>query len=211
MSGRFLIVDDHAVVRRGLAEILRDAFSGAEIGEAGTARDGIAALKGGAWDAVILDVTLPDRSGLDALKEMRELEPRTPVLVLSVHAEEHFAVRALKAGAAGYLNKESAPAELVSAVRKVRAGGKYVSEALGEKLAAALASGSPGAPHETLSDREFEVLRLIASGKRPTEIAGFLHLSVKTVSTYRARILEKTGMRTNAELTHYAISRGLVG
>jgi DNA-binding NarL/FixJ family response regulator len=211
VSARFLIVDDHAVVRRGLAEILRDAFSGVEIGEAGTARDGIAALKGGAWDAVILDVTLPDRSGLDALKEMRELAPRTPVLVLSVHVEEHFAVRALKAGAAGYLNKESAPSELVSAVRRVRAGGKYVSEALGEKLAAALVSGSPGAPHEALSDREFEVLRLIASGKTPTEIAGRLHLSVKTVSTYRARILEKTGMRTNAELTHYAISRGLVG
>ena len=210
MSARFLIVDDHAVVRRGLAEILRDAFSGAEIGEAGTARDGIEALKGGAWDAVILDVTLPDRSGLDALKEMRERAPKTPVLVLSVHAEDPFAVRALKAGAAGYLTKESAPAELVAAVRKVRGGGRYVSEALAEKLADALASGSPGAPHEALSDREFEVLRLIASGKTPTEIAAHLHLSVKTVSTYRARILEKTGMKTNAELTHYAISRGLV-
>jgi two-component system invasion response regulator UvrY len=211
VSGRFLIVDDHAVVRRGLSEILRDAFPGAAVGEAGTAREGIAALKGGSWDAVILDVSLPDRSGLDALKEMRERAPKTPVLVLSVHAEDQFAVRALRAGAAGYLTKESAPAELVSAVRKVRAGGKYVSEALAEKLAASLASGGPGAPHEALSDREFEVLRMIASGKTPTEIAGHLHLSVKTVSTYRARILEKTGMKTNAELTHYAISRGLVG
>ena len=211
MSARFLIVHDHAVVRRGLAEMLRDAFPGAEIAEAGTARDGIARFRGGTWDAVILDVTLPDRSGLDALKEMRELAPKTPVLVLSVHAEDHFAVRALKAGASGYLNKESAPDELVAAVRKVRAGGKYVSAALAEKLAASLASGSIGAPHEALSDREFEVLRLIASGRTPTEIAVHLHLSVKTVSTYRTRILEKTGMRTNAELTHYAISRGLVG
>jgi DNA-binding NarL/FixJ family response regulator len=210
MSARFLIVDDHAVVRRGLAEILLDAFPGAETAEAGTARDGIARFRGATWDAVILDVTLPDRSGLDALKEMRELAPKTPVLVLSVHAEDHFAVRALKAGASGYLNKESAPEELVAAVRKVRAGGRYVSASLAERLAESLASGGTGAPHEALSDREFEVLLLIASGKTAGEIAEHLHLSVKTVSTYRARILEKTGMRTNAELTHYAISRGLV-
>jgi two-component system, NarL family, invasion response regulator UvrY len=209
VSGRFLVVDDHAVVRRGLTEILREAFPGASCEEAGAAREALAAFRAGRWDAVILDVGLPDRSGLDVLKEMKAHAPATPVLVLSVHAEAPFAVRALKAGASAYLSKESAPEELVAAVKKARSGGRYVSAALAERLADVVAAGG-GEPHESLSDREFEVLRLIASGKTVSEAAEFLHLSVKTVSTYRARILEKTGMKSNAELTHYAISRGLV-
>jgi DNA-binding NarL/FixJ family response regulator len=209
MSPRFLVVDDHAVVRRGLSEILRDAFPGASCEEAGDARDGLALFREGRWDAVILDVGLPDRSGLDVLKEMKAHAPGTPVLVLSVHAEAPFAVRALRAGASAYLSKESAPEELVAAVKKARSGGRYVSAVLAERLADVVAGGG-GEPHESLSDREFEVLRLIASGKTVSEAAEFLHLSVKTVSTYRARILEKTGMKTNAELTRYALSHGLV-
>ena len=209
MSARFLVVDDHAVVRRGLAEILRDAFAGAECVEAGSAREAALAFGSTKWDAVILDVNLPDGSGLELVKEFRGRAPGTPVVVLSIHSETPFAVRARKAGAAAYLTKESAPEELVAAVRKARAGGRYVSPALAERLADSVAAGG-SEPHERLSDREFEILRLIASGKTVSEAAELLHISVKTVSTHRARILEKTGMKTNAELTHYAISRGLV-
>jgi two-component system invasion response regulator UvrY len=209
VSLRFLVVDDHAVVRRGLAEILRDAFPGASCVEAADGSDGLRLFGESGWDAVVLDVELPDRSGLDVLSEMKARAPRTPVLVLSVHAEAAFAVRALKAGASAYLSKESAPEELVAAVRKARSGGRYVSAVLAGRLADVVASGGKE-PHESLSDREFEVLRLIASGRTVSEIGKLLHLSVKTVSTYRARILEKTGMKTNAELTRYAILRGLV-
>jgi two-component system invasion response regulator UvrY len=209
VSLRFLVVDDHAVVRRGLVEILRDSFPGASCIEAADGSEGLRHFREGEWAAVILDVELPDRSGLELLSEMKSRSPRTPVLVLSIHAEAAFAVRALKAGASAYLSKESAPEELVEAVRKARSGGRYVSAALAGRLADIVASGGKE-PHESLSGREFEVLRLIASGKTVSEIGAFLHLSVKTVSTYRARILEKTGMKTNAELTRYAISRGLV-
>jgi DNA-binding NarL/FixJ family response regulator len=209
MSARFLVVDDHAVVRRGLAEILREAFAGATCVEAGSAREAREAFGAETWEAVLVDVGLPDGSGLDLVKEFKSRAPKTPVLVLSVHAEAPFAVRALKAGASAYLSKESAAEELVAAVRRARAGGRYVSSVLAERLADSVASGG-GEPHERLSDREFEVLRLIASGRTVGEIAEHLALSVKTVSTYRTRILEKTGMKTNAELTHYAISRGLV-
>jgi two-component system invasion response regulator UvrY len=209
VSLRFLVVDDHAVVRRGLAEILRDSFPGASCVEAANGSDGLRRFREGEWDAVVLDVELPDRSGLDLISEMKARAPRTPVLVLSVHAESAFAVRALKAGASAYLSKESAPEELVEAVRKARSGGRYVSAILAGRLADVVASGGKE-PHESLSDREFEVLRLIASGRTVSGIAELLHLSVKTISTYRVRILEKTGMKTNAELTRYAISRGLV-
>ncbi len=209
MSLRFLVVDDHAVVRRGLAEILRDSFPGASCVEAADGSEGLRRFREGTWDAVVLDVELPDRSGLELLSEMKSRSPRTPVLVLSIHSEAAFAVRALKAGASAYLSKESAPEELVEAVRKARSGGRFVSASLAGRLADVVASGARE-PHERLSEREFEVLRLIASGKTVSEIGVFLHLSVKTISTYRARILEKTGMKTNAELTRYAISRGLV-
>jgi DNA-binding NarL/FixJ family response regulator len=210
MSMKILIADDHAVVRRGLRQILADEFKKAEFVEVGSANEALAGVRKENWDVLILDITMPGRSGLDALKEIKESRPRLPVLVLSMHPEDQFAVRVLKTGASGYMTKESAPEELVGAIKKVLAGGRYVSAALAEKMASYLAIDTPKPPHERLSDREFVVLRLIASGKTPSQIAKELSLSVKTVSTYRARILEKTGMASNAELTHYAIKNQLV-
>ena len=207
---RILIADDHAVVRRGLKQILADEFKQAHFGEAANAREALDRLRKENWDAVVLDITTPGRSGLEALKEIREEKPKLPVLVLSMHPEDQFAVRVLKSGASGYMTKESAPEELVGAIKKVLAGGRYVSPSLAEKMASYLAIDSPKAPHERLSDREFVVLRMIASGKTVSQIAEELSLSVKTVSTYRTRILEKTGMTSNAELTHYAIKNQLV-
>jgi DNA-binding NarL/FixJ family response regulator len=162
------------------------------------------------WDVVILDISMPGKSGLDVLDELRRLRPRLPILLLSMHPEEQFARRALKAGAAGYLTKESVPEELKEAVRKVVAGGRYVSATLAEKLAVDLRGGADTPLHELLSDREFQVLRMIASGRSVKDIAEELSLSVKTVSTYRARILEKSGMKTNAELIRYALQSQLV-
>jgi DNA-binding NarL/FixJ family response regulator len=206
---KILLADDHAVVRRGLKQILTDEFKRATFGEARNAQEALDLVWKQEWDVVVLDITMPGRSGLDALREIKKSKPRLPVLVLSMHPENQFAVRVLKAGAAGYMTKESAPEELVDAVKKVFAGGRYVSAALGETLAASL-STSHRAPQEKLSDREFQVLRLIASGKMATEIARELSLSVKTISTYRTRILEKMGMKNNAELMHYAIQHRLV-
>jgi two-component system invasion response regulator UvrY len=197
------------VVRHGLKQILTDEFKRATFGEARNAQEALDLVWKQEWDVVVLDITMPGRSGLDALREIKKSKPRLPVLVLSMHPENQFAVRVLKAGASGYMTKESAPEELVDAVKKVFAGGRYVSAALGETLAASL-SISHRAPQEKLSDREFQVLRLIASGKMATEIARELSLSVKTISTYRTRILEKMGMKNNAELMHYAIQHRLV-
>src|SRR6266480_836273 len=210
LTMRILIADDHAVVRRGLKQILADEFKQAHFGEAANAREALDRLRKENWDAVVLDITMPGRSGLEALKEIREEKPKLPVLVLSMHPEDQFAVRVLKSGASGYMTKESAPEELVGAIKKVLAGGRYVSPSLAEKMAAYLAIDTPKPPHERLSDREFAVLRMIASGKTVSQIAVELSLSVKTVSTYRTRILEKTGMTSNAELTHYAIKNQLV-
>ncbi|HYM09560.1 MAG TPA: response regulator transcription factor [Bryobacterales bacterium] len=207
---RVLIVDDHAILRRGLKALLSDAFEGAKFGEASNAEQALKQVGKKGWDVALLDVTLPGKSGLDLLKELKVIRPRLPVLVLSVHPEDQFAVRALKAGAEGYMTKESAPEELVQAIRKVLAGGRYVSPALAERLALSVRKDFTHAPHETLSDRELEVTRRIASGRTVTEIAGELSLSVKTVSTYRARILEKLGVRNSAEITRYAIQNGLV-
>jgi DNA-binding NarL/FixJ family response regulator len=162
------------------------------------------------WDVVVLDLSLGDRSGLEILKELKQIRPRLPVLILSMHSEEQYARRAFKAGAAGYISKDSPRAELVKAINRVSEGGRYVSQALAEELVIDLERGSDRPPHETLSDREFEVMRLIASGKTVGEIAVLLSLSDKTISTYRARILEKMGMKTNAELTYYAIQNSLV-
>lgn len=206
---RILITDDHAVVRQGLKGILAAAFRRAEFGEATTAQEAIDLVWKHPWDVAILDLTLPGRSGLEALQEIRKARPRLPVLVLSMHPEDQFAVRLLKIGAAGYMTKESAPEELVGAVRKVIAGGRYISPGLAEKMAAYLAMDVERLPHERLSNREFLVLRQIASGRTPTDIARELGLSVKTVSTYRHRIIEKTGLRNNAEITHYAIQNRL--
>jgi DNA-binding NarL/FixJ family response regulator len=207
---KILITDDHAVVRQGLKQILLEEFTKAEFGEATNAQEAIDRVWKENWDVVVLDITMPGRSGLEVLKEIKKSRPKLPVLVLSMHPEDQFAVRLLKIGASGYMNKESAPNELVGAVKKVIAGGRYVSPALGEKMASYLAVDVETPPHERLSDREFLVLRQIASGKTPTLIAKDLGLSVKTISTYRMRILEKMSMQNNAELTHYAIQNQLV-
>lgn len=207
---RILIADDHAILRRGLKEILVSDLEGAICGEAEDAEQVLAQVQSQVWDLVILDVTMPGRSGIDVLRDLKQMCPKLPVLVLSMHPEEQYGRRALKAGAAGYMNKESAPEELIKAIEKVLAGGRYVSPLLAEKLAFDLNKNTDRPVHDTLSDREFEVLRMIASGKTVTQIAGELHLSVKTVSTYRARILEKMNMTTTAELMHYALNNRLL-
>ncbi len=206
---RVLIVDDHEVLRDGVKRVLDKQPGTVTFGEAGTAPEALRLAREQEWDVVVLDLSLGGRSGLEVLKELRQLRPRLPVLVLSMHSEEQFARRAFKAGAAGYITKDSPRAELLKAVKKVSEGGTYVSPALAEKLVFDLRRDDRP-PHETLSDREFEVMRLIASGKTVKEIAGILSLSDNTISTYRARILEKMGMKTNAELTHYAIQNRLV-
>jgi len=207
---RILIGDDHSVVRRGLKNILEEAPDIRVTGEARDAHETLNMVRRQNWDLVVLDLTMPGKSGLEVLKEIKEERPRLPVLILSVHSEDQYAVRVLKAGASGYLTKEMAPEQLMQAVRRVLSGRKYVSPSLAEKLALNLESPSDRPPHELLSDREYQVLCLIASGKAAKEIASELSLSVKTVSTYRSRILEKMRLKNNAELIHYAISHGLV-
>jgi two-component system invasion response regulator UvrY len=207
---RVLIVDDHAIVRRGLRELLSDEFHGAAFGEASDARQALEQLRKKQWDVALLDINLPGKSGLDLLKELKAEWPKLPVLVLSAHPEDQFAVRALKAGAGGYMTKESAPEELAKAIRKVLAGGRYVSSALAEKLALGVKKDPTRTPHETLSDREYEVMSRIASGKTVTEIAEELSLSGKTISTYRTRILEKLSVKNSAEIVLYAVRNGLV-
>jgi two-component system, NarL family, invasion response regulator UvrY len=207
---RILIADDHAVFRRGLRETLREAFAKATFGEAQTAEETLELVRRSSWDLLILDISMPGKSGLDILDEVKSLRPRLPVLFLSMYPEEQYARRGLKAGAAGYLTKESVPEELKAAVRKVAAGGRYVSVSLAERLAYDLRRRADTPAHELLSDREFQVLRSIGAGKTVKEIADELSLSVKTVSTYRSRILEKTGMRTTADLIRYALQEQLV-
>ena len=205
---RVLLVDDHDVVRKGIRAILEDRFAAIDIREASGGDEALDALSA-PFDAVILDLSMPGRSGIDLLAEIKHRHAKLPVLIMSLHGEEQFAVRALRAGAAGYLTKSAASEQLISAFERIVRGGRYISEALAERLAVA-AGGDPGAPHDRLSDREFEVMRGIASGESVSEIADRIHLSVKTVSTYRARLLDKMGMATNAELTRYAIQNGLV-
>ncbi len=207
---RVLIADDHPVVRRGLRRILEDEVDMEVAGEAQNSQEALDLVSKKKCDVLVLDIEMPGRSGLDVLKDMKMRQPKLPVLVLSIHPEEQFAVRVLRAGAAGYLSKESAPEELVKAIRTVYGGGKYISASVANKLASELDRGTGKALHETLSDREFEVLEMIASGKAVSQIARELSFSVKTISTYRARILAKMGMKTNAELTHYAIENKLV-
>lgn len=207
---RVLIADDHAVFRRGLKETLAEGFPRVIFGEASTAQETLDHLRRQNWDIVILDISMPGKSGLDILDDVKRLRPRLPILLLSMHPEHQYARRALKAGAAGYLTKDGVPEELKEAVKKIVAGGRYVSATMAERLAMDLREGADLPLHELLSDREFQVLRRIASGKTVKEIADELSLSVKTVSTYRARILEKTGMKTNAELIRYALESQLV-
>ena len=207
---RVLVADDHGVVRRGINQILEETSDFRAAGEATNAEELLGLLQTGKWEALILDLNMPGRGGLDVLKDIHRRWPRLPVLVLSMHDEKQFAPRVIKAGASGYMNKESAPIELVNALRKIVTGGKYISSAVAETLASDLQQATPGSPHSQLSDREFEVLRLIASGKTVSEIAVQISLSVKTISTYRQRLLEKMGMKTNAEVTRYAIENKLV-
>ena len=207
---RILLADDHAVVRRGLKEILAEEFRNARFGEAESGAEAIQHVRQGDWDVLILDVSMPDRSGLEVLKDVKAIRPSLPVLVLSVHPENQYAVRTLRAGAAGYLTKESAPEKLVEAVNKAVTGGQYISVSLAERLADNLRKGRDGLPHEALSDREYEVVCRIASGKLVSEIAEELSLSVKTVSTYRTRALGKMGINSNAALMRYAIDHKLV-
>lgn len=207
---KILILDDHEVVREGVKKILEEEPEPVTFGEADNAPEALRIVRDEDWDVVVLDLSLGERSGLEVLKELKQIRPRLPVLILSMHSEEQYARRAFKAGATGYIMKGSPRAELVNAINKVIKGGVYVSPTLAERLAIDLSSGTNRAPHEALSNREFEVMRLIASGKTVGEIAEILRLSDKTISTYRARILEKTGMKTNAELTRYAIQNKLV-
>ncbi|HYY93141.1 MAG TPA: response regulator transcription factor [Pyrinomonadaceae bacterium] len=208
---RVLIADDHAVVRRGLTQLLAEEYPALSVGEARDASEVLQLARAQDWDIIILDISMPGRSGLEVLKELRQARPKVPVLVLTSHPEEQYALRVLKAGAGGYMTKEGAPEHLIEAVRRVAAGGRYIGPKLAELLAANVGVDAERPPHESLSDREYLVLCLIGSGKTVGEIAAELSLSVKTVSTYRARLLEKMGMKTNAELMIYAIKNGLVG
>lgn len=207
---KFLIVDDHAIVRRGSIQVLEEEFSEIVIVESSSGHGALDVFLQQDFDLVILDIGLPDKMGIEVLKEMKALKPAIPVLILSLFSEEQYAMRALKAGASGYLTKETVPEELVSAVKKVLAGGKHVSPYLKEQLAGLLAGDVSTSPVESLSDRELEVLRLIGEGKTVSEIAGQLALSVKTISTYRARLLEKLNLTTTPDLIRFALDHGLV-
>ncbi len=207
---RILVVDDHPSFRRGVKDILEEGFDGAKMAECGNAQEMLDRIREAKYDLVVMDISMPGRSGPEVLKELKQLAPNVPVLILSMHPEDQYAIRMFKAGAAGYLTKASAPEELVQAAKKVMAGGQYVSASVGEALAMTVRTGVDKMPHERLSDREYEVLCLIASGKTVSDIAEEVHLSVTTISTYRARILDKMNLKNNAELTRYAMQHGLV-
>jgi DNA-binding NarL/FixJ family response regulator len=206
---RVLVADDHPVVRTGLKEIIGRHRDMAVLGEAGTAAEVCRLVVQKPWDVVILDLSLPDRSGLEVLKEIKRQRPRTPVLVLTAYHDEQFAVRAIRAGAAGYITKGAAPEDLVSAIRRLAQGRRYVSPAVAEELIEALGHESDEAPHQRLSDREYQVLCLLGSGKSVSQIAQELGRSVKTISTHRARILEKLDMQSTAQLVRYVLERRL--
>lgn len=208
---KVLIADDHAILRRGLRQIIAETSDLTVIGEAGNSAETLRFIREQACDVVLLDISMPDRNGVETLKLILKERPKLPVLMLSMHPENQYAVRALRSGASGYLNKQSAPMQLVSAIREVAKGRKYLTPEVAEELANNLVHGEQEVPdHRALSNREFQTMRLIADGKTPTEIANMLSLSVKTISVYRARILEKLALRTNAEIMHYAIRHHLV-
>jgi len=206
---RILLVDDHEVLRQGVAKVLGAGFPGVELGEAADSSQALALLEGSSWQMVLLDINMPGRNGLQLLEEVRGRWPHLPVVILTGYPEEALAVRCLKLGAAGYLTKASAAAELLLAVRRVLDGGRYVNAALGEHLAALLGSVGQGEAHELLSARELQVLRMVASGRSQREIAAELHLSEKTISTYRSRFGEKLGLTRTADLVRYALKYGL--
>ena len=206
---KVLMADDHAIVRKGLRLILTESSTPCQVDEAVNGQEVLKKVYDGVFDILVLDISLPDRNGLDLVREIKSLKPALPILMLSAHPEDQYAVRALKAGVSGYLNKESAPDQLVEAIERIVAGGRYISPDLAEMLAAAVGGDIDGQPHEILSDREFTVLLRIGSGRSVSEIADELGLSVKTVSTYRTRILEKMNLENNAELIRYVIDRKL--
>jgi DNA-binding NarL/FixJ family response regulator len=207
---RVLVVDDHKIVRRGLREVIEEDFPDAEFAEAENSQTALEQVYAAKWDLILLDVNIPGRSGMDVLGEIRQTQPQTPVLVISAYPEEDFAIRALKLRASGYLTKSCVADELNAAIRKALAGGRYVTASLAERLAESMGSDLAGVPHDLLSNRELQVLRLIAVGRSIKEIAGELSLSDKTVSTYRHRIAEKMGLGSNVELTRYALQHRLV-
>ncbi len=207
---KILIADDHSVVRRGIKQILSEESDFEVLGEASSTDEVFEQLDDQDWDILVLDITMPGKSGLDCLLEVRKKKPEMKVLILSMHPEEEIAITALKTGASGYLNKDSAPEELIKAIRKVHEGGRYISSTLAESILFSSEKGSGQEPHETLSEREFQVFCQLSSGKTLTEIAEELSLSIKTISTYRSRILEKMNLKTNVDLTHYAIKHKLV-
>jgi len=207
---RLLVADDHEIVRKGLVKVLAESLQPINVDEAKNGQEALGKVLKGGYDLVVLDIKMPGKSGLDVLKEIKEHKPKLPVLILSMHPEEQFAIRAMRAGASGYLTKESAGDELVLAVRKALKGERYISSTLAEILASDLTSDSGKPLHEILSDREYQVMLMIASGKPVGAIAKELRLSAKTISSYRTNILLKTRMKNNAEITHYAIQNKLV-
>lgn len=207
---KVLIADDHSIFRRGLKELLSDGLGAVTVGECSNAFDLLQSVKHKKWDVVILDIGMPGTTGTDALVQLKRHRPSLPVIMLSMHPEDQYAVRMFKAGANAYLTKASAPEELVTAIKKVLAGGNYVSPSLGEKLLHVFHRGEERPPHELLSDREFEVMRLLSSGKTVSQIAASMNLGTTTVSTYRSRILEKLHLKNNAELMRYAVQQNLV-
>ncbi len=206
---RVLIADDHAIVRQGLKQILSETDDLLVAGEADDGAQALHLARQCAWDVFLLDVSMPNRNGIDTLKQLKKEFPRLPVLILSMHPEEQYAVRALKAGASGYLTKQSAPEQLVTAIRQVANGKKFLSPAVAQQLAEAITENTEKVPHQRITDREYQVLTLIASGKTLTQVADTLNLSVATVGTYRARLLEKMGLKSTAELIRYGLEHGL--
>lgn len=206
---KVLIADDHPVVRQGLHQILSAHPENFQIGEAENCLDAVRQVRNAQWDVVLLDISMPGKSGLDALKQIRNEKPQTQVLIFTIHPEEHYGLRALRAGAAGYLTKACNPDILMAAILRIAQGGKYITQSLAEKLAGALDTDMERPPHETLTDREYQIFNLLAAGKTVSEIAAVLALSVKTISTHRTKILSKMNLRNNAELMHYFMRNGL--
>lgn len=207
---KILIADDHAIVRRGMKQLLLEQYPFATIGEAANAEELVNEVMSSEWDVVVCDMNMPGRSGLDALQQIKEITPKLPVLIMSMYPEDQYALRVLRAGASGYLGKETIHDDLVKAIETVRTGKKFITPGIAERLADAVGAGAVTSPHETLSDREFDVFKQLASGKSISEIATKLSISSTTVSTYRSRIMEKMNMRSNAELARYAIENNLI-
>lgn len=207
---RILIADDHAIVRRGMKQILLEQYPSADVAEAGDAETLVAKVVEGGWDIVITDMNMPGRSGLDALHQIKQIDPALPVLIMSMYPEDQYALRVIKAGASGYVGKETIHDNLVNAIETVRKGKRFITPSIAEKLADAIDTAKKSEPHELLSDREFDVFKLLANGKSVTDIATQLSLSATTVSTYRSRILEKMQMKSNAELARYAVENKLI-